>query len=110
MDWPKLFAELALLTTFIFAATAQLKQFGVGGKALTFSAFGIGIVFGGCYWFFVHNPVTPLDWFVLVVFGFMGGFMATGVYKGVESATGKDIVYEVEFDVDDDESELPTEN
>lgn len=91
MDWGKLFAEVAGLTVFIFAAVAQVKQFGVSGKWLTASAFGIGLLFGGGYRFFVYNPATGLDWFVLVTFGLLGGFLATGAYKGIESATGKNI-------------------
>jgi len=78
------------LSVFIFAAVAQLKQFGIQGKALTISAFVIGLVVGGAYRFFTYSPSTPLEWFYLVLFGAGGGFVATGVYKGVESATGAD--------------------
>ena len=91
MDWGTLFAELAGLTTFVFAATAQIKQFGVKGTALTASAFGVGLVFGGAYRYFVYAPSTGLDWFLLVVFGLLGGFLATGAYKGLENATGKNL-------------------
>lgn len=88
MDIVKLFAEVSGLSVFIMAAVAQLKQFGVVGKALTFSAYGVGLVIGGAYRFFVHPPTVPVDWFWLVLFGCAGGFIATGVYKAVESATG----------------------
>lgn len=94
MDWGTLFAELAGLTVFIFAAVAQIKQFGLTGHWLTACAFGIGLVFGGAYRFFVYSPATGLDWFVLVTFGLLGGFLATGAYKGIESASGKDWYYE----------------
>jgi hypothetical protein len=86
----ELMAEVVGLSTFIFAAVAQLKQFGVAGKWLTASAFATGLIVGGAYRYFVYTPVVPLDWFFLVLFGATGGFIATGVYKGVESATGKD--------------------
>lgn len=91
----QLFAEVGGLSTFIFAATAQVKQFGVGGKALTSVAFAIGIVFGGAYRYFVYNPVSPLDYFWLVTFGLVGGFIATGAYNGAKSAAGKDITVHV---------------
>ena len=89
MDIVKLFAEVVGLSTFIFAGVAQIKQFGVSGKWLTASGFAFGIVFGGCYRFFVYAPQTPLDWFWLAIYGLGCGFVATGVYKGIESATGK---------------------
>ena len=88
MEIGKLLAEVSGLSVFIFAAVAQLKQFGLTGKWLTGSAFAIGLLVGGAYRFFVYVPALPLDWFYLVLFGAGGGFIATGVYKGVESATG----------------------
>lgn len=91
MNFVTLFAEVVGLSSFIFAGVAQLKQFGVAGKALTFSAYGFGLVFGGAYRFFVYSPSTPLEWFWLVAFSMVGGFIATGVYKGLESATGKPV-------------------
>lgn len=89
MDFVKLFTEVAGLSAFIFAGVAQLKQFGIEGKALTISAYAFGLLFGGLYRFFAYPPQAPAEWFWLVVFGMAGGFIATGVYKGVESATGK---------------------
>ena len=47
MDFVKLFAEVGGLSVFIFAAVAQLKQFGLAGKWLTGSAYAVGLVFGG---------------------------------------------------------------
>lgn len=89
MDIPKLFAEAAGLTVFIFAAVAQLKQFGLMGKWLTGSAYIVGVGVGGAYRYFVYVHAAPLDWFWLVMFGAACGFIATGVYKGAESVTGK---------------------
>lgn len=89
MDFVKLFAEGAGLTVMIFAAVAQLKQFGVQGQWLTRSAYMVGVLLGGSYRYFVYKPALPVDWFWLVMFGAVCGFIATGVYKGVESATGK---------------------
>lgn len=94
MDFLKLFAELAGLTTFIFAGVAQIKQFGVSGKWLTASAYCTGLLVGGGYRFFTYPPSTGLDWFWLVAFGAGGGFLATGAYKGIESATGKNLPYD----------------
>ncbi len=91
MSFLNLFAEVVGLSTFIFAAVAQLKQFEIKGKALTASAYIIGLLVGGAYRYFMYTPTAPADWFWLVMFGAAGGFIATGVYKGAESATGKDI-------------------
>lgn len=92
-----LFAEVGGLSTFIFAAVAQVKQFGVSGKWLTVAAFVIGLLVGGPYQFFMHPPAVPLDWFWLVMFSLAGGFIATGAYKGIESASGKDRYIEGEL-------------
>lgn len=87
MDFVKLFAEVGGLSVFIFAAVAQLKQFGLAGKWLTGSAYFVGLLVGGSYRYFVYTPTLPLDWFYLVMFGAAGGFIATGVYKGAENVT-----------------------
>lgn len=89
MDFIKLFAEVGGLSVFIFAAVAQLKQFGLAGKWLTGAAYLVGLFVGGAYRYVIYLPVSPADWFWLVMFGAAGGFIATGVYKGAESATGK---------------------
>jgi len=95
MDFVKLFAEVGGLSIFIFASVAQLKQFGLAGKWLTASAFAIGLIVGGAYRYFIYLPAAPTDWFWLVMFGAAGGFIATGVYKGAESVTGKKPVPQV---------------
>lgn len=89
MDIMKLLAEVMGLSVFLFAFVAQLKKFGLKGKWLTAAAFVGGLVFGGCYRFFVYPPSTALEWFYIVTFGLAGGFVSTGAYQGIESATGK---------------------
>ena len=96
MDILKIFIEVGGLSTFIFAAVAQLKQFGLAGKWLTGAAYAVGLIFGGAYRYFVYVPVLPVDWFWLVVFGAAGGFIATGVYKGAENASGKTMMVKAE--------------
>ena len=89
MDIVKLFAEAAGLSVLIFALVAQIKQFGVCGKWLTGSAYLVGLLFGGAYRYFVYPPALPVDWFWTILFGVMCGLIATGTYKGIESATTK---------------------
>lgn len=77
--------ELLGLSLFIFAAVAYLKQAGVTGQALTYSGFGVGLVFGIAYRYAVSPMVDFPGWFWAVVFGLMAGFLATGAYKGGQS-------------------------
>jgi hypothetical protein len=84
-----LIAELMALSVIIFAAVAWLKQTGIRGQALTFAAFAFGLVLGIAYRFALAPMVTFADWFWAVCFGLMAGFLATGAYKGAESASGK---------------------
>ena len=83
-----LFVEVGTLSVLISCSVAQLKDFGLTGKKLTYSAYAVGLILGGGYRFFTYTPTTPADWFYLVLFGLAGGFIATGVYKGLENATG----------------------
>ena len=73
----------------VFGLTAWLKSMGLGGRALTASAFGIGIVAGVLF----QYSLTPLAgftaWFGAAVYGLGLGVVASGVYKGIENATGK---------------------
>jgi hypothetical protein len=71
----------------IFAAVAYLKQWGVKGKWLTGSAFGIGLVLALVVRYAMAPMTTFADWVWAVVFGLMAGFLATGAYKGAQSAT-----------------------
>lgn len=89
MDILQLFTEVLGLSAFIFATVAQLKKFGLRGQWLTFSAFAAGLVFGGCYRYFMYNPQTPLEWFWVVLFGLGSAYVATGAYDGLASASGK---------------------
>jgi len=89
IDLQQLIKEVLGLSVIIFALVAQLKAFGLHGKQLTAAAFVVGLLFGGLYRYFVYSPSLPVDWFILAVFGIMGGLVATGAYKGIESATGK---------------------
>jgi hypothetical protein len=80
------------LSVIIFAWTAYLKQWGVRGKALTASAFvsGFLIALGACY--ALAPMVGFAGWFWAAMFGLLAGAMATGAYKGAESATGKELI------------------
>ncbi len=89
MEIVTLFTEAAGLSILIFALVAQLKQFGLSGHWLTGSAYLVGLIFGGLYRYFFHPPSTPAEWFLTVTFGLICGLIATGTYKGIESATGK---------------------
>jgi hypothetical protein len=84
-----LIAELMALSVIIFAAVAWIKQTGIRGRALTFAAFAFGLVLGIAYRFALAPMLTFADWFWAVCFGLMAGFLATGAYKGAESASGK---------------------
>jgi hypothetical protein len=84
-----LLAELMTLSVIIFAAVAWIKQLGVRGKALTLAAFVFGLGLGIAYRFAMAPMLTFTDWFWAVCFGLLAGFMATGAYKGAESASGK---------------------
>ena len=82
-------AEVVGLSVIIFAAVAQLKQWGLTGNALTGSAFGFGLAFGVLYKYATATPTDFAGWFWACVFGLVAGFIATGAYKGIESASGK---------------------
>lgn len=82
-------AEIGGLSGFIFAGVSFLKRLGVRGTWLTGAAFAWGLGFGGAYRLAMYPTSSLLDWFLLVAFGMAGGFVATGVYKGIENASGK---------------------
>lgn len=106
----RLFIEVGGLSTFIFAATAQVRQFGLTGQKLTVAALVIGLVFGGCYRFFIYHPVSPEDWFWLVSYGLGSGFLATGAYKGAETVSGKKQLQQIiDAQAEDPEPEPPAE-
>jgi hypothetical protein len=88
---------VAILAVVIFAAVAYLKQWGVAGKALTGSAFAVGLVVAFAARFMLLPPATLQDWLATAFMGVMAGFLATGAYKGVESATGKNRFVEGEL-------------
>jgi hypothetical protein len=87
-----LLAELMTLSVIIFAAVAWIKQLGVRGKSLTLAAFAFGLLLGLTYRWAMAPMVTFADWFWAICFGLMAGFLATGAYKGAESATGKELI------------------
>ena len=89
MDFLKLTLEIASLSTIVFSGVSFLKKLGISGNWLTGSSFAFGLALGGAYRFFVYAPNTGLDWFILVTFGLLGGFLASGVYQGIADATGK---------------------
>jgi ammonia channel protein AmtB len=85
-----LLVEVVGLSAFVFAAVAQIKQLGVTGKKLTIAGFLFGLVFGLAYRYAAAPMTDFVSWFWAVTFGLATGFLATGAYKGIESATGKD--------------------
>jgi hypothetical protein len=116
-----LLAELMTLSVIIFAAVAWIKQTGICGRALTFAAFAFGLVLGIAYRYAASPMLTFADWFWAVVFGLMAGFLATGAYKGAESASGKaqltyteltgyagEMLEDYDFTQPDDEDPSPT--
>jgi hypothetical protein len=66
-----------------------LKQWGLQGNALTISAFVFGLLFGIAYRYSVQPMDTFSGWFGAVVFGLLAGFTATRSYDGIQSASGK---------------------
>lgn len=84
-----IFGGIAILAVVIFAAVAYLKQLGLKGQALTVSAFVVGVIIAVAVRLAMMLPASPADWIWTFVFGLMGGLLATGAYKGIESATGK---------------------
>lgn len=83
----KVVGEVGALSTVVFAGTAWAKQLGLKGRWLTVFAFAFGVLFGGFYRWAMYPLVVPADYFFLVTFGLLSGFLATGAYKGVQSAT-----------------------
>lgn len=83
----KMLPELVVLSIVIFALVAWLKQLGVRKRALTISAFVIGLILGIAYRYAMMPLVTFTDWFIAVIFGLLAGCTATGAYDGVRSAT-----------------------
>lgn len=80
---------VAIIAVIVFAAVAYLKQWGVAGKALTGSGFAAGLLIAFAARFMILPPTSLQDWIATAFMGLMAGFLATGAYKGVESATGK---------------------
>jgi hypothetical protein len=80
----------AILAVVIFAVTAQLKAIGLNGWKLTASAFVQGLVIALLVRYAMLPAVSFADWVWTGLFGLMAGLMATGAYKGIESATGKE--------------------
>jgi len=89
-------SEVLLLSVVVFAATAWLKQLGARGQTLTIAAFVFGVIFGMTYRYAMAPFTTFTDWFWAATLGLMSGFLATGAYKGAESAT-KQRIDAVEF-------------
>lgn len=102
LDLKELAAQIAnilggvsILGVVVFAIVAWLKQMGVSDTAsfkwLTVSAFVTGIVVAVAVRLAMLPAVSFSDWVWTVLFGLMAGLLATGAYKGVEDATGKDL-------------------
>ena len=72
-----------------FGLVAWVKAMGLRGQALTATAFVVGIVLGVLYQFSLAPLIGFAAWFGAVIYGLGLGIVASGVYKGIESATGK---------------------
>jgi hypothetical protein len=77
--------ELVGLAVVIFAVVAWLKQLGLMGKALTISAFVVGLLIGVGYRYAMQPMADFASWFWAVCFGLLAGALATGAYKGAEA-------------------------
>ena len=64
-----------------------IKAFGVQGKALIASSFGIGLVVGLLYQLSLGTPADYAGWFGAAVFGLALGLVACKVYDAMKSAT-----------------------
>jgi len=64
-----------------------IKAFGVQGKALIASSFGIGLVVGLLYQLSLGTPADYAGWFGAVIFGLALGLVACKVYDAMKSAT-----------------------
>lgn len=64
-----------------------IKAFGVQGKALIASSFGIGLVVGLLYQLSLGTPADYAGWFGAAVFGLALGLVASKVYDAIKSAT-----------------------
>lgn len=89
----------------IFGFTAWIKSLGVRGKALTAASFTIGILAGVLYQYSLMPMVGFAAWFGAVIYGLALGIVASGVYKGIESATQPKPVEVQSFTVDLDRQE-----
>lgn len=71
----------------VFGLVAWIKDMGVSGKPLTATSMGVGLLLGVLYQYSQVPMVTFSQWFSAVVFGIALGVVASGVYKGLKSAT-----------------------
>ena len=86
---------VALLSVVIFAVVAYLKQWGVKGRWLTGSAFGVGLAIALLVRYAMAPMATFSDWVWAGLFGLMAGALATGAYKGAADVTGKTVAVEL---------------
>lgn len=83
---------VAILAVVIFAVVAWLKQMGLRDKPLTIAAFVVGFALAMIIRYALVPASTFADWVWTALFGLMSALLATGAYKGVESATGAAVV------------------
>lgn len=77
-----------------------IKVFGVQGKALTASSFGIGLILGLLYQISLGMPANYTGWFGAALFGLALGLVASKVYDAIGSAMVRKVnLYE--FPTDD---------
>lgn len=77
-----------------------VKVFGVQGKALTASSFGIGLILGLLYQISLGMPANYTGWFGAALFGLALGLVASKVYDAIGSAMVRKVnLYE--FPTDD---------
>lgn len=73
----------------VFGLVAWVKAMGAKGRVLTVVSFTVGIVIGILYQYSLAPLIGFAAWFGAVIYGLGLGIVASGVYKGIESATGK---------------------
>lgn len=82
-----------------------IKVFGIQGKALTATSFGIGLVIGLLYQISLGMPANYAGWFGAALFGLALGLVASKVYDAIGSAMVRKVnLYE--FDIEDIEEDF----
>lgn len=85
------FAGLFYLPTLaiVFGLVDYYGKWGVQGKLQLASSLLTGLIIGGLIMYFTTYPNTPVDWFIVALFGLLVGLGASGCYNGIKTASAK---------------------